>query len=70
MTECAELSPTQPTKQQVGERNKLVRMDGKCVILENADILVMASFLGLLSLLEFWALILPCSLHSGRKLKT
>jgi len=45
-------------------------MDGKCVILENADILDMASFLGLLSLLEFWALMLPCSLHSGRKLKT
>jgi len=51
---------TEPRKQQVGSKNKLVHRDGKCVISENVDILIMASFLGLLSLLEFWALMLPC----------
>ena len=57
---CWAFAKTQPRKQQVGPKNKLVRRDDKCVILANVDIFVMASFLELLSLLEFWALMLPC----------
>ena len=41
-------------------------MDGKRVILENVDTLVMAFFLGLLSLLEFWALMLPCTVEDKK----
>ena len=61
---CWAFAKTQPRKQQVGSKNKLVRRGGKCVILENVDILAMASFLELLSLLEFWALMLPCQKFS------
>ena len=61
---CLAFAKTQPRKQQVGSKNKLVRMDGKYVILENVDILVMASFLGLLSL---WSFGLLCYLAQWKK---